>query len=145
MSDANRADHYCGLVKNRLVAVIAAHNEEHRITGALVSLAHQTRPPDEVVVVADRCTDRTVEIAVEHGAKVFETINNGHRKAGALNQVLEKVLTDLEPTDKVLLMDADTVLSPDFLKVAEQRLQTRDEGRPDVGAVGAVFLGQDRR
>ena len=63
----------------RLVALIAAHNEEHRIAAALESLASQTRKPDEVIVVADRCTDRTADIAVSHGAKVFQTFGNRYR------------------------------------------------------------------
>lgn len=132
-------------VKARLVALIAAHNEEKSIGAALESLAAQTRRPDEVIVVADRCTDRTAEIAVAHGAKVFETVNNGHRKAGALNQALTVVLADLKPSDQVLLMDADTVLSGGFLGAAERRLDTGDDGRPPVGAVGGVFLAHDRR
>lgn len=132
-------------VKARLVALIAAHNEEHSIGAALESLAAQTRRPDEVIVVADRCTDRTAEIAVAHGAKVFETVNNGHRKAGALNQALTVVLADLKPSDQVLLMDADTVLSGGFLGAAESRLDTGDDGRPPVGAVGGVFFAPDRR
>jgi len=131
--------------KARLVALIAAHNEENAIGAALESLAAQNRRPDEVIVVADRCTDRTAEIAVAHGAKVFETVNNSHRKAGALNQALTVVLADLRPTDQVLLMDADTVLSGGFLDAAERRLDTGEDGRAAVGAVGGVFLAPDRR
>lgn len=128
---------------SRLVALIAAHNEEHRIGAALESLAAQTRRPDEVIVVADRCTDRTADIAVAHGAKVFETFGNRFRKAGALNQALRNVLADLKPSDEVLLMDADTVLTGGFLEAAERRLNTRDPGRAPVGAVGGVFLGPE--
>lgn len=127
----------------RLVVLIAAHNEEQCIGATLESLAQQTRRPDEVVVVADRCTDRTAEIAISFGAKVFETFDNHHRKAGALNQALAVVMADLELTDQILLMDADTVLCGEFLAAAERRLATRDEGRPDVGAVGAVFLANE--
>ena len=127
----------------RLVALIAAHNEEHRIAAALESLASQTRKPDEVIVVADRCTDRTADIAVSHGAKVFQTFGNRYRKAGALNQALQTVLADLHPSDEVLLMDADTVLTGGFLEAAERRLNTRDTGLAPVGAVGGVFLAPE--
>ena len=127
----------------RLVALIAAHNEEHRIAAALESLASQTRKPDEVIVVADRCTDRTADIAVSHGAKVFQTFGNRYRKAGALNQALQTVLADLHPSDEVLLMDADTVLNGGFLEAAERRLNTREAGRVPVGAVGGVFLAPE--
>lgn len=129
----------------RVVAVIAAHNEEHAIGAALTSLANQTRPPDEVIVVADRCTDRTAEIAATFGAKVFETTDNRYRKAGALNQALMAVFENLNPSDQVLLMDADTVLHDRFIASAERRLNTVDKGRRPVGAVGGVFLARDRR
>ena len=127
----------------RVVALIAAHNEEARIGAALDSLAAQTLQPDEVIVVADRCTDRTADIAVSHGAKVFETFGNRYRKAGALNQALKGVLADLKPSDQVLLMDADTVLTEGFLEAAARRLSTVDKGRPRVGAVGGVFLAPE--
>lgn len=128
---------------NRLVVLIAAHNEEKSIGATLRSLADQTRLPDDVIVVADRCTDRTAEIAFRFGAAVLETVDNRHRKAGGLNQVLAALLAGMEETDFVLMMDADTVLSHDFLFAAEARLNIRDGSRSDIGAVGAVFLSHD--
>ena len=128
---------------HRVVVLIPAHNEEHRIEAALRSLASQTRQPDEVIVVTDRCTDRTAEIAKALGAKVFNVEGNGHRKAGALNQALRQVLSELRPTDEVLMMDADTVLAENFLESAERRLHTREDGKPPVGAVGGVFLAPE--
>jgi glycosyltransferase involved in cell wall biosynthesis len=123
--------------------LIAAHNEEARIGAALDSLAAQTLRPDEVIVVADRCTDRTADIAVAHGAKVFETFGNRYRKAGALNQALKSVLADLSPSDQVLMMDADTVLNTGFVEAASRRLNTVEKGRPPVGAAGGVFLAPE--
>lgn len=128
--------------RHSLVAFIAAHNEEDKIGTALASLANQTRLPDRIVVVADRCTDRTVDIAKAAGAAVFETTRNEYRKAGAYNQALAAILPSLDATDMVLLMDADTALSPMFLAAAELRLQTAEDGRPPVGSVGAVFLAE---
>lgn len=121
------------------MAVIAAHDEEESISAALCSLREQTRAPDWIVVVADRCTDRTVDIALAFGAHVFETVGNNHRKAGALNQALAAILPNVGESDMVLMMDADTVLNPVFIAEAELRLKTREKGRPEVGAVGAVF------
>ncbi len=64
---------------NAIVAVIPAHNEEAVIGAALESLAVQTRLADEVIVIADRCHDRTREIALAQGAAVIETIDNHHQ------------------------------------------------------------------
>ena len=37
-------------------------------------------------MIADNCTDATVEIAREHRVEVVETVDNTDKKAGALNQ-----------------------------------------------------------
>ena len=119
-----------------ITIIIAAHNEEHRITDALHSLAEQTRPADTVIVICDRCTDGTTELAESYGARVLHTVGNTHRKAGALNQALMTVLPSLADTDSVLMMDADTALAQDFLAIAEERVTC------GTFAVGAIFLAE---
>ena len=58
-----------------------------------------------------------------------------HKKAGALNQALREYLRNAGDEDQVLIQDADTVLVPRFVEVAEQHLTAT------TGAVGAVFYG----
>lgn len=125
-----------------VIAVIPAHNEEHGLARTLRSLANQTRPVDAVIVVADNCTDATVAIALATGASVVETVDNSARKAGALNFALAEVLPLLDPTDAVLLMDADTQLSDGFVAAATTRLWREQQGR-EVGAVGGIFTSDD--
>ena len=72
----------------RLTVLIPAHNESVTIGATLDSLWGQTRPPENVIVVADNCTDDTADIARQRGAEVFTTIGNREKKAGALNQAL---------------------------------------------------------
>jgi len=57
----------------------------------------QTRPPEQVIVVADNCTDDTADIARRHGADVFTTIGNREKKAGALNQAPADVFPHTGP------------------------------------------------
>ena len=123
----------------RVTVVIPAHNEEDTLPATLEGLENQTRRPDRTIVVADNSTDRTVEIAREHGVEVFETVSNWKKKAGALNQALSVILSDKGPSDAILLMDADTVLSPRFIEVAACGL---DED-PELAAVGARFSGAE--
>lgn len=52
----------------RLSALVVAHNEEAQIGDCLATLAFA----DEIVVVLDRCTDRTGEIAQNLGARTLE-------------------------------------------------------------------------
>ena len=122
----------------RLTALVPAHDEALTIAATLDSLQSQTRPPDRIVVVADNCTDDTAEIARKHGAEVFTSVNNTHKKAGALNQALSGMFDHIDIRDVVLVMDADSVLVPEFLQTAMERL----EADPDLMAVGGVFYGE---
>jgi cellulose synthase/poly-beta-1,6-N-acetylglucosamine synthase-like glycosyltransferase len=120
-----------------VVALIPAHNEEDQIADAIRSLREQGTPPGLVIVCADNCTDGTADEAEAAGARVYETVGNTHKKAGALNQALDLLLPELEDDDAVLVMDADSFLVPTF--VAEARRHLRD----GVGGVGGVFTGRD--
>ncbi|MDM7854969.1 glycosyltransferase family 2 protein [Cellulomonas alba] len=120
-----------------ITALIPAHDEATTIGATIDSLRAQRRPPDAIVVVTDRCTDATEDIAADRGARVLITRGNTGRKAGALNQALAELLPSAREEDAILVMDADTVLAPDFLAVAESRL----EADPDLQAVGGVFMG----
>ena len=118
------------------MALLPAHNEEAGLGAAIDSLRTQSSPPDRIVVLADNCTDRTPEVAREHGAEVLVPQHNTHKKAGALNQGLTRLLPQLQPHDLVLVMDADCALDHHFLATARGHL--RDER---YGGVGGVFRG----
>ena len=122
----------------RCTVLIPAHDEEAILGLTLESLARQTRRPDRVVVVADNCTDATVEVARAHRVEVVETVGNTEKKAGALNQQLGRLLPQAEHRDVVMVMDADSTLAPEFLEVALGLM----EGDADLVAVGGLFYGE---
>lgn len=129
-----------------VTALLPAHNEEAGIAAAIASLRAQSEPPSEIIVVADNCTDRTEEIAREHGATVWRTHDNLRKKAGALNQALNALDVRLHDEDLVLVMDADSLLDPGFIAGARRALEAPDgsrEGRGGdrIGGVGGTFLG----
>lgn len=124
-----------------VTVLIPAHNEEKLIAATINSLMEQDRKPERIIVVADNCTDKTVEVAQGLGVEVFESVNNVDKKAGALNQVLRVILPDLGENDTVMIMDADTVLRQGFLKTAVKHF-TDDRG---LSAIGGLFFGEDRR
>ncbi len=120
-----------------VVAVLPAHNEQASLGLAIASLRAQTRALDGIIVIADNCTDATVEIGTNLGCEVASTVDNTLKKAGALNQMLPDILSGLQDDDMVLVMDADSQLSPEFIETAVAEL-----GRSaDLGAVGGVFYG----
>jgi cellulose synthase/poly-beta-1,6-N-acetylglucosamine synthase-like glycosyltransferase len=120
-----------------VVALIPAHDEEDQIAEAIRSLHEQETPPGLIVVCADNCTDATAHEAAAAGALVYETVDNRHKKAGALNQALDLLLPELESDDAVLVMDADSFLAPTFVAEARRHL------KHGVGGVGGVFTGRD--
>lgn len=124
--------------KIKITVLIPAHNEEKSLPATLHSLGTQTRPPEQIIVVCDNCTDKTSEVANSMGATAFLTKNNKHRKGGALNQVLSQLLPDMGPGDLVLVMDADSQINNEFLEEAVNEF----EKNLDLDAVGGVFYGE---
>lgn len=92
------------------VAVIT-RNEEDRLSGCLESLNFV----DEVLVVDSGSTDRTVERAKEHGAKVIV-----EEWRGFSNQ--KQLAVDLCRNDWVLILDADERLPPETLVAIRQEM-----------------------
>lgn len=127
------------LGRDRVVVLIPAHDEAASIGATILSARAQTVTPDAIFVVADNCTDDTAAIARAHGARVLETAGNTDKKAGALNQALEIVLPQLDGDDRVLVMDADSILAPEWIETAIEAMR-----RPGVGAVGGIFYGEGR-
>ncbi len=119
--------------------LIPAHNEEASLAQTVESLVGQTRPPERIVVVADNCTDSTVEVARRVGVEVVASVDNIHKKAGALNQVLRRLLPTLGDNDAVMIVDADTRLDDGFLEAAVARF-TADRA---LMAIGGLFYGED--
>jgi cellulose synthase/poly-beta-1,6-N-acetylglucosamine synthase-like glycosyltransferase len=120
-----------------ITALVPAHNEHDQLGSTLDSLLGQTQPPDQIVVLCDNCSDDTEQIALDHGVEAFVTEGNVFKKAGALNQWLDLHLMDLDRDDRIMVMDADSILDPEFIEQALLRLAD------GYGACGGVFTGKD--
>jgi glycosyltransferase involved in cell wall biosynthesis len=86
--------------ENKISAVIVAHNEEKKLEDCLKSLDFV----DEIVVVLDKCNDKSKEIALAQGAKIIEGSWNieGARRNVALKNA---------SCDWILEIDADERIS----------------------------------
>ncbi|MCW2830846.1 MAG: hydrolase [Aeromicrobium sp.] len=122
-----------------ITVLIPAHNEEQLIAATIASLQSQSHRPERIIVVADNCSDSTVEIALSAGVEVVESFGNTHKKAGALNQALSRLLPGQGDNDAVMVMDADTTLDPGFLEAAVERM-TDDRA---LMAIGGLFYGEE--
>lgn len=115
---------YGGAPRHRFAFLIPAHNEEQLLPEVLASL-HQLDYPHalrQFFVVADNCTDRTAEVARSAGAIVYERHDQTLRGKGyALNWLVEQIAARDEIYDAVVILDADTIVSPNFLRVMDAR------------------------
>lgn len=108
---------------SRFVFVVPAHNEELGITATVQSLLSVQYPRSlfDVVVVADNCSDATAEQARAAGAVCLERHDINLRGKG---YALRYAFTELIPKgyDCFIVIDADSVVSPNFLLVLDARL-----------------------
>jgi len=109
----------------RFALLVPAHNEERLLGETLASVYGQDYPRQEfeVYVVADNCTDATAQIARQAGAVVMERTNRKRVGKGyALNWLLERGLACDPAVDALVILDADTIVHPQFLRVMDARL-----------------------
>lgn len=104
--------------------VVPAHDEEVGIGATVASLLAAEYPAAlrRVIVVADNCSDDTACRAKEAGATVIVRVEPERRGKGyALALAFERALSE-GFADVVAVVDADTLVSPGFLRVCAARL-----------------------
>jgi cellulose synthase/poly-beta-1,6-N-acetylglucosamine synthase-like glycosyltransferase len=113
-----------GAATTRFHVVVPAHNEAQGIADTVQSVLAVDYPRSlfEVVVVADNCTDDTAERARKAGATVLERYDDVLRGKGyALAHAFEKSMAGAT-ADAVVVIDADTVVSPNLLRAFDARI-----------------------
>ncbi len=133
----------------RIAVLIAAHDEEAVIGGALDALAAQIYPADgfDVFVVADNCHDQTAAIVRRTGATVLERFTDGPSTKG---QALAWLWQHVRHRGHlgVVVLDADNQAAPDFLGAIAAELSRghpvvqgiRKAKNPDGGTAGLDAL-----
>jgi biofilm PGA synthesis N-glycosyltransferase PgaC len=94
-----------------IAVLMAAHNEELVIGASLAGIAGLV-PVENIHVVSDASTDRTVALARTAGVQVVETVRNVG-KAGALTFAIEHFAL-LTRYRAVMVLDADTQLDREY-------------------------------
>jgi cellulose synthase/poly-beta-1,6-N-acetylglucosamine synthase-like glycosyltransferase len=108
----------------RFEVVVPAHDEERGVGETVRSLLALDWPRHlfRVLVVADNCADATAERAREAGAEVLERRDPERRGKGyALELAFGQALAG--PADAVVVIDADTLASPNLLAAFAARLE----------------------
>lgn len=112
---------------SRFAILIPAHNEELLLPKLLESLREIEYPREmfDVYVVADNCSDSTAEAARDCGATVLERQDSDRLGKGyALRWLLQQLHQFDEEYDVYLFLDADTLVSPNFLSVMDSYFQS---------------------
>jgi cellulose synthase/poly-beta-1,6-N-acetylglucosamine synthase-like glycosyltransferase len=112
-------------IDNSFSIIIAAHNEENKIGLCLERLATQNYPKEkyEVILIADRCSDSTVQIANRfqdkfHRLKIVEIAEVPEGIAPKKN-ALDKG-TEVAMYDHFLFLDADVIPTKNHIQVMNQ-------------------------
>ena len=126
----------------RFDVVIPAHDEESGIARTVRSILATDYPAAlrRVIVVADNCTDATAARAEAAGATVLvrddaSRLGKGYALATAFQCSLAHGFADA-----VVVVDADSVVSPNLLRAFAARLET---GAPAVQAAAEVLNAGD--
>lgn len=121
----------------RFLVLVPAHNEEVVIGRTLEALLADRRPCDEVLVVADRCTDATAEIARRFGVRLLERDEHDEPGRAAARQAGLECALQLE-WDAIVMIDADSVIEAGFFDACEGALSA---GAPALQARSEAALG----
>jgi GT2 family glycosyltransferase len=108
----------------RFDVVVPAHDEQSGIEATVRSLRALDYPRAlfRVRVVADNCADATAARARAAGAEVLERRDPRRGKGHALRFAFDRSLAD-GLADAVVVVDADTVASPELLRAFAARLE----------------------
>lgn len=106
---------------SKFSVIIPAHNEEKYIgkcLGAIKAAARRVEPHDvEIVVVANRCTDKTAEIAESFGAVVLP--NQDKSISAIRNAGVNSAAGDI-----IVTIDADSCMTENSLAEIKQMLES---------------------
>lgn len=111
------------LVTKRFAIIIPAHDEAEVINCTLDSMRRIEYPQGlfDVVVIADNCSDETAAIVRDGGFICYERFDSHNRGKGyALEYAFNQLLGD--NYDAFVVIDADSIVSPDFLTGMDLRL-----------------------
>jgi cellulose synthase/poly-beta-1,6-N-acetylglucosamine synthase-like glycosyltransferase len=136
---ASRQHHARHSPQPLISVLIAARNEEKNLAGCLESLLRSTYPGDkfEIVVIDDRSTDKTRELAENFGRQyrqvrvvsISQRLENMSGKASALCQGMEHAAGEI-----ILMTDADCRVPPSWMA------QMVSYFTPEIGLVGGFTL-----
>jgi cellulose synthase/poly-beta-1,6-N-acetylglucosamine synthase-like glycosyltransferase len=110
----------------KFAMIVPAHNESAVIERTVRSLLAVDWPPSlrRAIVVADNCSDDTAALARAAGAEVLERTSDTERGKGFALAFAYKALIGEGWADAVVVIDADTEVTPNLLQAFASRIET---------------------
>lgn len=107
----------------KVSVIIPAYNEEKRIEKCLESVVNQKEIPDEIIIVDNNCTDKTVEIAEKFGAIIIKEKKQGmiYARNAGFNAAKYEILART---------DSDAILPRDWISRIKKAFED-----PNLGAL----------
>lgn len=108
--------------KNHKYAYLIACRNEESVVGFLIDSIYKQDYPKElmqVIVVADNCSDNTADVALKHGAIVYERFDEVNKgKSYALDFLFKKIKEDrqFDDIEAFFVFDADNLLTKNYTK-----------------------------
>lgn len=98
--------------------IIPVYNEESYIKDCLVSVMTQKEPPDEILIIDNNSTDKTVSIANQFPVKIIQEKKQGmiHARNRGFNEASGNIIARC---------DADTRLSTDWITRIKHNFRNR--------------------
>lgn len=103
------------LTRPRVGLLIPAHNEEKGIQQTIAALKPQLSADDQLIVIADNCSDQTAKLAEQASAVVIERFNQTNKGKGYALDYGIKHLSSMAP-EVLVIVDADCIVAEDFIE-----------------------------
>lgn len=100
----------------QFLVVIPAHNEELQIEDVIKSIRKTNYPQKliDIIILNDKCSDRTVEKAYKNNVKVYSILNKENTKGAILKTFCTQYKKSINKFDYLCIADADTIFDENF-------------------------------
>lgn len=102
----------------KISIVIPVYNEENYIKSCLESLVHQEVRADEILIVDNNCTDRSMEIARTYPVRIVKEAKQG--MIFARNRGFNEAIGDI-----MIRIDSDTIMPSYWVKRTKEIFETQ--------------------
>lgn len=129
LSDCQRNNLNNYKYNTKFLVVIPAHNEESQIEDVIKSIKKANYPQRliNIIILNDKCSDKTVEIAYKNKIQVYNILNKENTKGSILKSFCFQYKEIINNYDYLCIADADTVFEEDFFKFGHNEFRNENE------------------